>query len=145
MYVTFTIPGYIKKFSSEGEFITKWDLSLSTPVGQFGLNTVGWRIAANSKGEVYHVDPNNHMIQKYAKNGQNDQICFAEKLYGQHSKEVECLRYFRDNVLSSTTEGKEITKLYYEWNPQIIKVMEKDNNFKKSLKELFDKILPIIK
>ena len=145
VYVTFTFPGYIKKFTSEGELITRWNLSLSTPVGQFGLRPMGWKIAANIEGEIYHVDGMNHRIQKYAQNGQNNQVCFAEKLYGQHSKEVELLRHFRDNVLSSSAEGKEIIKIYYEWNPQIVKTMEVDENFKNSLKGLIDKILPVIK
>lgn len=144
IYVSFFIPGYVKKFTPGGELVTKWDLSLSTPIGEFGINPMAWRIAANSKGDVYHIDVFNHRVQKYAINGGNGQICFVEKLYGQHSAEVKLLRSFRDNVLMATPEGAALIKLYYEWNPQIIKALEADEAFRREVKKMIDALLPAI-
>ena len=145
VYVAFAFPGYIKKFTSGGEFITKWDLSLSTPIGEFGLNPMGWRIAANSEGEVYHIDGINHRIQKYALNGQNNQVCFVEKLYGEHSEATELLRNFRDKVLNKTPEGQELTRLYYEWSSSIVEAMKEDEKFKEQVKELIDGVMLLIR
>jgi len=55
------------------------------------------------------------------------------------------LRNFRDNVLSTTTEGQEIIKLYYEWSPAIVKGMEEDEEFKEEVRELGNGILLMIK
>ena len=145
VYVAFAFPGYIKKFTSGGEFITKWDLSLSTPIGQFSLNPMGWRIAANSAGEIYHIDALNNRVQKYATNGQNGQICFIEKLYGEHSEPTELLRHFRDNVLNKTPEGQGVIRLYYEWSSSIVEAMKEDEKFKEQVKELIDGVIPMIR
>jgi len=144
-YVAFAFPGYIKKFTSGGEFITEWNLSLSTPIGEFALNPMGWRIAANSEGEVYHIDTINHRIQKYAINGQNNQVCFVEKIYGEHSKSTEIIRNFRDNILTQTQEGRELIDLYYQWSPSIVKAMEQDDAFRKEVKKLIDGTLLLIR
>ncbi|KPL26750.1 MAG: hypothetical protein AMS23_00340 [Bacteroides sp. SM1_62] len=71
--------------------------------------------------------------------------CTIKKLYGEHSEQTELLRYFRDNVLSQTPEGQEIIRLYYEWNPAIVKAMEEDEAFKKKVKALIDGILLLIR
>jgi len=70
--------------------------------------------------------------------------CPTEVIYGESSKEAELLRYFRDNVLSQTPEGQELTKLYYQWSPAIAKAMERDEKFKKELKEMIDGVLELI-
>lgn len=72
-------------------------------------------------------------------------VCPAGELYGEHSEEAELLRHVRDEVLSQTPEGQEIIRLYYVWSPAIVKVMEKDDEFVKQLKELIDGILPMIR
>ena len=59
-----------------------------------------------------------------------DTTCLALKIYGEHSKEVELLRYVRDNILDKTSEGKELIRLYYQWSPAIVKAMEEDEKFK---------------
>ena len=70
--------------------------------------------------------------------------CLTEVIYGESSKEAELLRCFRDNVLSQTPEGQELTKLYYQWSPEIAKAMERDEKFKKELKEMIDGVLELI-
>jgi len=47
-------------------------------------------------------------------------------------------------VLSTTPEGQEIIKLYYEWSPAIVQAMESDEEFKEDVKELVDGILGLI-
>ena len=71
-------------------------------------------------------------------------ICPIEGLYGEDSDEVEILRCVRDNVLSQTPEGQEITKLYYQWSPAIVRAMEEDEEFKEEVQEMIDGVLPLI-
>ena len=70
--------------------------------------------------------------------------CSSIVLYGECSEETELLRYFRDNVLIKTPEGRELIKLYYLWSPIIVEVMEKDEGFKEEVKEMIDGILLLI-
>ena len=71
--------------------------------------------------------------------------CLTKKIYDEHSKETELLRYIRDNVLNQTPEGREITRLYYQWSPGIVRAMEKDEEFKEDMKEMIDGMLSLIK
>jgi len=41
--------------------------------------------------------------------------CVAETIYGEDSVEVEVLRHVRDNILTKTPKGREIIKLYYQY------------------------------
>jgi hypothetical protein len=66
-------------------------------------------------------------------------------LYGEYSEEVELLRYYRDNVLSHTPEGRELIKAYYQWSPIIVQAMEEDEDFKKEVKEIIDGFLPLLR
>ena len=70
--------------------------------------------------------------------------CTSELIYGEHSQETELLRYIRDTVLSTTPEGQEIIRLYYEWSPAVVKVMEEDAAFKAQVKEMIDGALEVI-
>jgi len=67
--------------------------------------------------------------------------CPSEKIYGKYSKEAEHLRYLRDNALNKTSEGQEITRLYYKWSPIIVKIMNEDEEFREELKAFIDEIL----
>jgi hypothetical protein len=71
--------------------------------------------------------------------------CAAKEIYGEHSKEVELMRYARDNILKSTSEGQELIKLYYEWSPVILKAMKKNESLKEQVKELIDGVLLLIR
>jgi hypothetical protein len=68
-------------------------------------------------------------------------LCAPEVLYGENSEQVQLLRILRDEVLSKTPVGREIIRLYYEWSPVIVKVMGRDEEFKKEIKEMIDEIL----
>ena len=71
--------------------------------------------------------------------------CSAEAIYDEYSKEAALLRYFRDNVLSQTPEGREIIKLYYQWSPVIVEAMKEDEEFKEQVKEMIDGVLLLIR
>ena len=71
-------------------------------------------------------------------------LCPIEEIYDEHSEEAELLRYFRDDILTQTSAGQEITRFYYELSPAIIKEMEADTQFKKEIKEMVDGVLELI-
>ncbi len=73
-----------------------------------------------------------------------DGPCPARRIYGDAAEETELLRQFRDGVLSRTVEGREIIKLYYLWSPVIVKAMEDDTELQQWLKEIIDRVLPMI-
>ncbi len=71
--------------------------------------------------------------------------CAAEKVYGEYSGEADVLRDFRDTVLSTTSEGTVLIKLYYQWSPVIVRFMEQDKEFKEKVTEVLDDFLPMIR
>jgi hypothetical protein len=54
------------------------------------------------------------------------------------------VRDFRDSVLSRTTEGQELIRLYYRLSPAIVEALEGDEEFKEEAKEMIDDILTLI-
>ena len=71
--------------------------------------------------------------------------CPATFALGGDSNDLNTLRKFRDEVLSKTSVGQEIIKLYYELSPVIVKAMAEDKKFKEEVKEMIETILPVIK
>jgi len=65
-------------------------------------------------------------------------ICVIEEIYDKDSKEVQMLKFYRDTILSTTPEGQELIRLYYEWSPAIVKAMEEDKVVKEKMKEVVD-------
>ena len=74
----------------------------------------------------------------------NGGLCSSEFIYGKYSVKTEILKHFRDNILNQSQAGQEIIRLYYQWSPAIVKVMEEDEEFKEEVKELFDGFLELI-
>ena len=74
-----------------------------------------------------------------------NRLCPEEEIYGEYSEETELLRYFRDNVLTKTVEGREIIKLYYQLSPVIVAAMKNDEEFKEEMKEIMNQILPLVR
>jgi len=70
--------------------------------------------------------------------------CTLLKIYGEDSREVETLRYLRDNILSQSPTGQELVKLYYQLSPAIVKAMKKDKELKEEIKEMIDGVLMLI-
>jgi hypothetical protein len=75
---------------------------------------------------------------------QPDTLCLSEKIYGEGSQEVTLLRALRDNLLSQTSEGQELIKLYYKWSPVIVEVIETDEVFKEELKNVIVELIPLL-
>jgi hypothetical protein len=71
--------------------------------------------------------------------------CPTEEIYGKTSGEASLLRGFRDTILSTTPEGQELIKLYYQWSPVIVAAMKEDALFKEQLKALLDEVITVIK
>ena len=72
-------------------------------------------------------------------------LCCINQTFGEDSEQAESLRFFRDEVLSKTREGQEIIRLYYEWSPLIVKMIEEDAEFEAEVREFIDGIVPMIK
>jgi hypothetical protein len=53
------------------------------------------------------------------------------------------LRYFRDNMLSRTPEGRELIRLFYLWDPLLIRAIEEDEAFREEIKEMIDALFAI--
>jgi hypothetical protein len=114
----------IKKFTADGKPITSWEL---TGTEGFGSAPSPRGVTVDSGGYVYVIDTANARIQKYAKvSTTTTTLCPLEKIYGEDSREIKLIRYIRDNVLNKTQAGKELIELYYEWSPEILKAMEKE-------------------
>ena len=71
--------------------------------------------------------------------------CSVEEIYGEYGEKTELLRHFRDNILSKTSKGQEIIRLYYAWSPAIVKAMQEDEEFKKEVREMIEEILPLVR
>jgi hypothetical protein len=71
--------------------------------------------------------------------------CFFEQLYGTHSDNTQLLRCLRGSLLEKSKEGREIIRLYNQYNSLIISVMEEDPEFKNQVKCIIDEWIPIIK
>ena len=71
--------------------------------------------------------------------------CPVTQLYGENSEEVHLLRKFRDDVASTTPEGKYLVTLYYQWGPMLSAEMEENEAFKAEMKKLIDAFLPVIR
>lgn len=72
--------------------------------------------------------------------------CGSKSIYGEDSEEVELLRKYRDEVLSKTPEGRKIIRLYYEWSPVIVELLEEDTLLREYLTRMsYAWGLPMIK
>jgi rhodanese-related sulfurtransferase len=70
--------------------------------------------------------------------------CPVVTVYGNHSFEAKLLRNYRDIILSTTSEGRKLIKLYYQWSPSIVKALDNDESFKKEFKAMINTVLPMI-
>ena len=55
------------------------------------------------------------------------------------------MRCLRDSLLVKSTEGKEIIRLYNQYNTLIISVMKQDPDFKNQVKDIIDELIPFIR
>ena len=118
-------------------FILHYD-GLTWSAMESGTTTWLYGVWGNSRNNVFAVGDDGTILH-YEGN-----TCSVERIYGGYSEETELLRNFRDNIPSKNPEGQELIKLYYEWSPVIVKVMEEDEELKEEVKEMIDGILPLI-
>ena len=71
--------------------------------------------------------------------------CPSAYLYGESSEEVLLLRWFRDHVLRTTPEGKQIITLYYQWSPLLLKGMEEDDALREEVKSVVDHLVGLLR
>jgi hypothetical protein len=71
-------------------------------------------------------------------------ICPFSYLLGEEDPRLDLLRQFRDEVLSQSPAGREIVDLYYQFSHSMVRIMEKDEEFKKDVAELLEKILGLL-
>jgi hypothetical protein len=70
-------------------------------------------------------------------------LCLAEEIYGEYAEETALLRLVRDELLSTTPEGQELIRLYYQWNALLARVPGDNAAIREDIKELIDAILPV--
>jgi len=71
-------------------------------------------------------------------------LCSLELIYGEDTEQTELLRDIRDNVLNQTPLGQEVIKLYYQWSPVITHAIKTDEEFRKEIKEMIERVLPLV-
>jgi hypothetical protein len=72
-------------------------------------------------------------------------FCLIEQLYGEHAQETDLLRYVRDNILSTTGEGRELIRLYYQWSHILAETLQEDETFREEVKAFIDELIFLIK
>ena len=72
-------------------------------------------------------------------------MCAAEYLLKDEQESLNVLRDFRDDVLMKSDAGRKYVKLYYEWSPQVIVLIESDPVLRENLKLYLHSIIPSIK
>jgi hypothetical protein len=70
-------------------------------------------------------------------------LCLAEAIYGEDAEETALLRLVRDELLSTTPEGQELIRLYYQWNALLARVPGDNAAIREEIKELIDAMLPV--
>lgn len=93
----------------------------------------------------WHVDVFYNDTFQFTDNFTIRSSCPARQIYGNNSETTQRLRQFRDKILSTTPDGREMIRLYYKWSPVIVKAMEEDEEFKEEVKEWMDGAMPLIK
>ena len=138
IYVSDALNHCIKKFAPDGTLITSWVLEGE---GGFGSAPSPYGLAVDNDGSVYVADTANARVRKYAAVSTTTTTtpgCPVEILYGSKARETETLRSFRDEVLSTTPEGREIIDLYYRLSPILVQAMAHDEELANKLKALLD-------
>ena len=98
----------------------------------------GW-----GEGEEQHVTEEGGNIMASIYDASPASACLiASVIKDEHVLAV--LRDFRDNVLSKTPAGREITRRYYAWSPLLVNVLEEDNALRNLVKEMVAGIVPLV-
>jgi len=153
---TYSISGYVTGDIVEGvSIVLSGTASESSTTDENGyyelceLNSGYYNITPKMDGYIFA--PPYYPIQSLTSNLSNMDFisskipCVIEFMYGEDSYEVELLRDYRNSVLAEYSEGQELIRLYYEWSPVIVEVMNEDEEFRVQVKEMIDGVLPLIR
>jgi hypothetical protein len=137
------VPGYTYQWSIKKEGTASW-----STVGR-NRSTWIWKPSVLAGG-TYDVrcrvtDAQDHSGEVIWQGFVVHSSCPVVQLYGEYTEQTELLRHFRDNILSKNLAGQQMIKLYYQWSPAIVTVMEGDETFKKRIKGIIDETLPLIR
>ena len=141
VYISDALHHTIKKFTPDGMLITS--IALEGEDG-FGARPSPYGLAIDSRGTIYVADTSNDCIKKYSLVSSTTTTvprCPVVILYGEKSHTTAALRLFRDEVLRTTPEGRELIELYYHVSPLLAQALEDDEEFKNALRALLDPIL----
>jgi hypothetical protein len=152
---TYAISGYITGDIVEGVSI----LLSGTATMTFTTDIEGYYAFTELTSGYYNITPKMdgysfappyHVIQNLTSNLYNMDFvstkipCVIEFICGDDAYEAEFLRNYRDSVLTQTPEGQELIRLYYQWSPVIVNVMEENEEFEDEVRELIDEVLELI-
>jgi len=138
IYVSDSLHHNIRKFTRDGTLITS--IVLEGEDG-FGVQPSPYGLAIDSEGNIYVADAANDCIKKYSPVSTTTTtvpVCPVVILYGEKSWETEALRLFRDEVLITTPEGRQLVELYCHLSPLIAQALEDDAELKNALKNMLD-------
>ena len=130
VYVADTQNCRIQKFDSSGVFLTTWgdcNEELSLP----------YDVAVNADGYVYVLDTLGEHIDKYVETGS----CAVSFLLDTEQEKINLIRNLKDKILTSTREGKEYVRLFYEHSPEIISIMKHNPAIKEEAYNLLQTLL----
>jgi hypothetical protein len=71
--------------------------------------------------------------------------CVASYLLGADDPRLDTLRHYRDEKLATNKAGRDLIKMYYDKSDDIIAICEKNPAAKRSLKQMLESIIPVIK
>lgn len=141
IYVSDSLHHCIKIFAPDGTLITS--IVLEQKDG-FGVQPSPYGLAIDSEGTIYVADASNDCIKKYSAvltTTTTTPVCPVVILWGDEARETKALRLFRDEVLKTTPEGRQLVELYNHLSPLIVRAVENDKEFKNQLRDLLDFLL----
>jgi hypothetical protein len=138
VYLSDALHHTIKKFAPDGTLITS--IALEGEDG-FGGRPSPYGLAIDSGGTIYVADAANDCIKKYSPVSSTTTTvpgCPVVILYGEKSHTTAALRLFREEVLLTTPEGRELVGLYYHLSPLFAQALGSDEELKNELRVLVD-------
>jgi sugar lactone lactonase YvrE len=141
MFVSDALHHSIKKIDPDGTLITTIVLEGK---GGFGAQPSPYGLAIDSRGSIYVADAANDCIKKYSPVSTTTTTvpgCPVVILYGDQASETNNLRVFRDEILGTTPEGRQLVDLYYRLSPFLAQALKDDEELKNDLRVLLDSLI----
>ena len=134
VYVADTLNCRIQKFDSSGTFITLW----GDCVYEYLYSPHDVAADVDEKYRyVFVVNTDYSRIEKYAESEQ----CPVAEIFGTEPENVNLIRNLKDKILTSTREGEEYVRLFYEHSPEITAIMKHNPAIKEEAYALLQTLL----